>query len=182
MLAGWFAAMTKRLGGQEAEGVSKAPIVFAPKRAVVPAPQIEEATYVSGNKLQIKWSSLGEGFTYRVFRSYRIEDPEFLHLVDEGGTVSTPGAIVNAYKSNNASYLIAVMAIRSSGSGKRTLSTGPVRPQALESGQFSRAARRERSRRATQAVPVGGPARRRKIKTAGATACFCGEAEKDLCS
>ena len=114
ILAQWFGVMAERLGAKADSGVKAVPIPTpepaamadpetpgrpAPtpvvvKRADVPVPVIQEAEYIAGNKLQLKWAALGQGFSYVIFRARIIKNPQFLPLI-EGRKVSTPGAIID---------------------------------------------------------------------------------------
>ena len=89
----------------------KKPRGIVPQRAAVPVPHLKEARYIPGNKLEVHWESLGEGFTYRLFRAYETDYPKYMPLTD-GAAVSTPGAVVNIRPyTDEKSQMIAVMAI-----------------------------------------------------------------------
>ncbi len=87
---------------------------IAAHRVAVAIPQVKEAHYVGGNKLRVALVPLGDGFTYRFFRT-RAGDPNSIKALAEARTVSTPGAIVNAYAGGDTEVFISVMAIDAQG-------------------------------------------------------------------
>ncbi len=79
-------------------------------RTEVPIPTIQEARYVAGNKMQLKWAPLGEGFRYRLFEAFERDTPKFTPVGD-GLLVSPPGLIVNLSAGNFPNRLLAVTAV-----------------------------------------------------------------------
>ena len=70
--------------------------------AAVPAVpfQITSAQYVEGNKLELHWTSVGEGYTYRVFATCDADAGNHATAVTDRA-VSTAGARVNMYYDAN---------------------------------------------------------------------------------
>jgi len=93
---------------------SKPRVALSPKRVSVPVPQLEDACYVKGDRLQLKWRDLGEGFSYRILFTKNLENSSFQPL-EEGKTVTTPGAIVNVYSGGDKEAHVAVQAIDAEG-------------------------------------------------------------------
>ena len=104
-------ALVSRPTGEPPLPPSKPRSGIIPQRASVPVPQIQEARYVAGNKFELKWSSLGDGFTYRLFRSYETDYPKYMPFAD-GAAVSTLGALIDVRPElEEKTQKIAVMAI-----------------------------------------------------------------------
>jgi ParB family chromosome partitioning protein len=104
----WFTKILKAFPEPKVEGAKP----ITPKRVEVPVPQVSEAVYVSGNRLQLKWVPLGEGYHYQIMRTW--SDSEDLSTYEplDAPKVSTPGAIVNLYKGGgNDVVCIAVRSI-----------------------------------------------------------------------
>jgi hypothetical protein len=95
------------------------PILPNPHTPIQPSPsvpQITGATYEFGNKLRLSWDSLGEGYTYQVYRNCHPEDASGRPWPVAGSNVSTPGAQVNIrYNPDCLAPNIQVMAISPQG-------------------------------------------------------------------
>ena len=84
--------------------------------AAVPVPRITSGTYKAGNKLQLTWDSLGEGYTYRVFRNCYPDETNYQPRPVVPRDVSTSGALVNLQFDNDCrAPVVQVMAFSPGG-------------------------------------------------------------------
>ncbi len=121
-LAAWLTQMAKivsAVGGQPTaststpavtDGKNKPRAAVVPMRITVPVPEIQEAAYVSGDRLQLKWADAGKGFTYRILYSKNTDNPSYIE-VEDGKTVETAGAVVDIYTGQKMEVWVVVQAM-----------------------------------------------------------------------
>jgi len=102
--------------------ISRPPAVPPPAMAtpVTPSPQLIDAIYVSGHRVRIRWTPLGDDYGYGVYAADASGKTQGLI-----GIVATPGAIVDVAAQGMKEAFVVVTAVRQEWAGE-SLPSPPV--------------------------------------------------------